>query len=364
MPAKLQCRTGQLAGTDYEIAREATIGTSQDNDIVLYPQIISGKHARIYYEESEQCYFLEDLGSRNGTELDGVRVEQKEKLGTLHVLTFAGMFDFIFREQTDASKQAKETSQVEDPQVSSPPVEQKTVLGEDFSIPTALADVGDENPPSKDDVVMGKTRLDEGPSALPEIPEPQSVSKEPEDSQHRTTVDAGASELPEIHETEELKGEPDIAGADKTVLDQPSTPLPEIPSLPEKCEIVVEKIGESFKLKEGDNLVGRTVECDLYIDDVSISRRHAMIVCDERGVTVQDLGSKNHTFVDAPRGCQPEDTRLNLNLRHASADLPKQLRYRPPLGDDGEASLSHTPSRFYALVIHRNGLGHPRRAEE
>ncbi len=23
-----------------------------------------------------------------------------------------------------------------------------------------------------------------------------------------------------------------------------------------------------------------------------------MIVCDERGVTVQDLGSKNHTFVD------------------------------------------------------------------
>jgi ABC transport system ATP-binding/permease protein len=47
------------------LKKEATIGRSQDNDVVLPDQTVSRKHARI--TKSENGYLLTDLGSFNGT---------------------------------------------------------------------------------------------------------------------------------------------------------------------------------------------------------------------------------------------------------------------------------------------------------
>ncbi|HEY4556183.1 MAG TPA: FHA domain-containing protein [Lysobacter sp.] len=52
-------------------------------------------------------------------------------------------------------------------------------------------------------------------------------------------------------------------------------------------------------LAPGDRLrIGRTAECDLVIDDPSVSRLHAELVHDDGAWRLRDLGSKNGCFVD------------------------------------------------------------------
>jgi DNA-binding winged helix-turn-helix (wHTH) protein len=50
-------------------------------------------------------------------------------------------------------------------------------------------------------------------------------------------------------------------------------------------------------LDPGENLIGRDRESVVWIDDESVSRRHARITIGEDGATIEDLGSKNGTYV-------------------------------------------------------------------
>jgi len=44
-------------------------------------------------------------------------------------------------------------------------------------------------------------------------------------------------------------------------------------------------------------VIGSSPDCDLVIEDPSISRRHCQLSLDERGIRLRDLGSKNGTFI-------------------------------------------------------------------
>jgi DNA-binding winged helix-turn-helix (wHTH) protein len=59
--------------------------------------------------------------------------------------------------------------------------------------------------------------------------------------------------------------------------------------------------GERARLKQGENVLGRDLDADVYIDAIGVSRRHAVIVVDDDGVTLRDLSSKNGTFVNGAR---------------------------------------------------------------
>jgi DNA-binding winged helix-turn-helix (wHTH) protein len=50
-------------------------------------------------------------------------------------------------------------------------------------------------------------------------------------------------------------------------------------------------------LHAGENLLGRDEDALVWIDDALVSRRHARIVVDENGAVLEDLGSKNGTFL-------------------------------------------------------------------
>ena len=50
-----------------------------------------------------------------------------------------------------------------------------------------------------------------------------------------------------------------------------------------------------------ENVIGRDSAAVVWIDDGSVSRRHARIVVDDDGATIEDLGSKNGTFVRGRR---------------------------------------------------------------
>lgn len=57
----------------------------------------------------------------------------------------------------------------------------------------------------------------------------------------------------------------------------------------------------SHVLYEGENAVGRGLECEVVIADSTVSRRHAVITVASGKITVADHGSKNGTFVDGQR---------------------------------------------------------------
>jgi DNA-binding winged helix-turn-helix (wHTH) protein len=47
----------------------------------------------------------------------------------------------------------------------------------------------------------------------------------------------------------------------------------------------------------GENLLGRDEDSIVWIDDAVVSRRHARIVVDETGAVLEDLGSRNGTYL-------------------------------------------------------------------
>lgn len=54
---------------------------------------------------------------------------------------------------------------------------------------------------------------------------------------------------------------------------------------------------KEFKLKQGENTLGRDKKGDVFLDDPSVSRSHATILVVSKVVSVRDLGSKNGTYV-------------------------------------------------------------------
>jgi hypothetical protein len=61
--------------------------------------------------------------------------------------------------------------------------------------------------------------------------------------------------------------------------------------------------GQSFQPDEDRvrTLIGRSPECQVFLDDVTVSRRHAELVRDGEMFSIRDLGSLNGTYVNRKR---------------------------------------------------------------
>ncbi len=79
-------------GTTFEIKGGATIGRSPASQIVLDDDYVSSTHARIFARR--QFYYLEDLGSTNGTFIEGRRVEGEHQIKPRQEIVIG---DTIFR---------------------------------------------------------------------------------------------------------------------------------------------------------------------------------------------------------------------------------------------------------------------------
>ena len=58
---------------------------------------------------------------------------------------------------------------------------------------------------------------------------------------------------------------------------------------------------ESFEVPAGESVLGRDRACAIRIDADSVSRHHARLDVSEGAVSIEDLGSKNGTWVDGER---------------------------------------------------------------
>lgn len=61
-----------------------------------------------------------------------------------------------------------------------------------------------------------------------------------------------------------------------------------------------EVFGRSYPLL-APTTIGRSPECDIYLDDAGVSRQHARLRPVDYGVEVEDLGSTNGSFINGQR---------------------------------------------------------------
>ncbi|HEX3304451.1 MAG TPA: FHA domain-containing protein, partial [Thermomicrobiales bacterium] len=56
-------------------------------------------------------------------------------------------------------------------------------------------------------------------------------------------------------------------------------------------------LSRQIPVQAGEHILGRAPDASVWIDAAGVSRQHARLVVDDHGATVEDLGSKNGTFV-------------------------------------------------------------------
>jgi hypothetical protein len=77
--------------------------------------------------------------------------------------------------------------------------------------------------------------------------------------------------------------------------------------------------GSSYRLDNDTTTIGRHPDSDVFLDDITVSRRHVRIDRDSEGYVLHDVGSLNGTYVNRKRVDQ-------MRLRHG--DEVQVGRYR------------------------------------
>ena len=78
---------------------------------------------------------------------------------------------------------------------------------------------------------------------------------------------------------------------------------------------------ETLELSEGKITLGRSRQCDLSVQEPSISRKHAFLTVGGGRIRVQDLGSSNGTFVNERDAVGELELRDGDTLRLGNAVL-------------------------------------------
>ena len=61
------------------------------------------------------------------------------------------------------------------------------------------------------------------------------------------------------------------------------------------------RAGETFVPEAERTTIGRSPECEIFLDDVTVSRKHAVLVRTPEGFRIEDQGSLNGTFLNRRR---------------------------------------------------------------
>ena len=102
---------------------------------------------------------------------------------------------------------------------------------------------------------------------------------------------------------------PDEQGAEATQTFAPEditndTSVPEFEGF-ERPALVVRsgggRAGEHFVPQEERTTIGRSPDCDIFLDDVTVSRQHAVLRRRDGRFVIEDQGSLNGTFVNRRR---------------------------------------------------------------
>ncbi len=355
MRARLFSKTGETRDTELDLGSETIIGRDRQSALVIDLPLMSSRHARIFYDQDQSRFMIEDLGSLNGTELDGDRVTGPERLGHLHVITFADTYEFFFQDlERYASRQpAPQGAQVVEPSSANPgspepetaesPSVLPTAAGstETTSVerqPVALPDLlarraDDAGGQSTDEAPHQRpfeiTKIEREPAILPaalarvvEQAEVENKGLEADRGEHGTVFEKLPVALPgnlaqraiQADQDSDAKPNPDVHKLETVDLDDIEE-LIAADSEPEPADvaaghsakaasdlqlIVTEPDGKvrHFALESGENLIGRGTRVQVSMIYRDLSRRHAVLRVGEDKITIRDLRSRNRTYLD------------------------------------------------------------------
>ncbi|HKS54431.1 MAG TPA: winged helix-turn-helix domain-containing protein [Steroidobacteraceae bacterium] len=109
--------------------------------------------------------------------------------------------------------------------------------------------------------------------------------------------------------------------------DAPVTRTPQAPRLSHWLIVGERRIA----LMEGENIIGRDPDVNVWLDFATVSRRHARLLVTSTGTLLEDLASKNGTSIDDARINAPQPLRngqqfscgrLEITYRESSAAVP------------------------------------------
>jgi predicted component of type VI protein secretion system len=112
---QLTMRSGPNPGQTFPLDQEEVLlGRDLANDITIGDPEVSRRHARFMMQEED--VFIEDLGSTNGTFLNGVRISSPKQLRIGDVITFGENIVMVFEKTSydpDATMVAPQAPQLE-----------------------------------------------------------------------------------------------------------------------------------------------------------------------------------------------------------------------------------------------------------
>lgn len=87
--------------------------------------------------------------------------------------------------------------------------------------------------------------------------------------------------------------------------------------------------GARFLLDTDESIAGRHPNADIFLDDVTVSRRHAKFARTDKGFTLTDIGSLNGTYINGDRidsitltnGVQVQIGKFRLNFYQSVPNL-------------------------------------------
>src|SRR5438874_2327362 len=96
--------------------------------------------------------------------------------------------------------------------------------------------------------------------------------------------------------------------------------------------------GRRYKLGEGEYVIGRRSDCQIFVPDMRVSRQHARLWRDGDAWTLEDLGSNNGTYVNGLRvqGATPlraddEITIAANRIKVDGQDYPSEAQPKLPV---------------------------------
>jgi ABC transport system ATP-binding/permease protein len=287
MHARLLCRTGALSGKTYALTAETVIGRGDGANVLIASELVSGRHASI--RQDSTGFILEDLGSANGTWVDGERVVRPVRLDTLNVISLARTFDLIFHVDAGTPSGATTAAPRPAPKVAPTVVPQVAPPAAPKAAPKAAPGAAPKAAPKA------------APGAAPKA-EPTAATESAKETQ---LIQMGFGVLPTL-ESDAITSA--AASGSTTVLEGPFG-LPALdagtPTAPAGAYCLeINRVGSSPRTIElmpsRRYTLGRATDCDIQLDDAKLSRHHATVTVGD-AVMVEDAGSKLGTHMHGRR---------------------------------------------------------------
>jgi len=305
------------AGTKVPLKQVTRIGRKPDNDLVLSDLDVSGQHAQIRWDDSS--FVLEDVQSRNGTFLNGVRISSPSVLtngALIKVGSSKIQFVMAIPSQNLRMTSAGLPEAVLPPaaDVSDPIWGILQIGGREIPLRTLSPNIGRDS--EKADVTLDDPTISFMHAQLVH----QGTKTWLRDLGSRNGTFVNGTRIADSHELE--SGDVIKLGETSLVFRSDSAPVREItvPSSPTQPERVAAPVierplppaslklavvirsgsmaGSSFPLDRSPLTIGRDPTSHIFINDETASWRHAIFKQEDMSWFVKDLGSRNRTFLN------------------------------------------------------------------